>query len=128
MITLLITEQAKQQELNTIRTIAENNGFPLNIIHNIKNKVIIKTQKNPHKHIKRKKWITFIYHSPLIHKVTNLFRYTNFNIAFRDTNTICKLLSDNITQNKINSTGIYKLTCNTCNNSYVGQTGSSFGV
>jgi len=36
MITLPITEQAKQQEWNTILTIAENKGFPLHIIHNLK--------------------------------------------------------------------------------------------
>jgi hypothetical protein len=79
-ITLLITEQAKQKEWNTIPTVAENNGFLLHNIHNIKNKVIIKPQqtKTTQTH---KKWVTFIYHSSLIHKVTNLFRYTNLNIA-----------------------------------------------
>jgi len=40
MITLLFTEEAKQQEWSTVRTVAENDGFPLHIIHNIKNKVI----------------------------------------------------------------------------------------
>jgi hypothetical protein len=44
MITLPITEEAKQQEWNTILAIAENNGFPLHIIHNLK-KLIIKTQQ-----------------------------------------------------------------------------------
>jgi len=43
MITLPITEQAKQQEWNTILTIAKNNGFPLHIIHNLRNKLITKT-------------------------------------------------------------------------------------
>jgi hypothetical protein len=44
MITLPITEQAKQQEWNTVLTIAEKNGFPsLLIIHNLK-KNQIKTQ------------------------------------------------------------------------------------
>jgi len=37
MITLPITEQAKQQEWNTVLTIAENNGFPsLLIIQNLR--------------------------------------------------------------------------------------------
>jgi len=43
MIMLPITEQAKQQEWNAIRTIAKNNGFPLHIIHNLRNKLITKT-------------------------------------------------------------------------------------
>ena len=46
MLTIPITEQARQQEWNIIRTIARNNGFPLQTIHNIKNKLILKTQKN----------------------------------------------------------------------------------
>jgi hypothetical protein len=44
MITQSITEQAKQQEWNTILTIAKNNGFPLHI-HNRRNKLIAKTQQ-----------------------------------------------------------------------------------
>jgi hypothetical protein len=45
MLKIPITEQAQQQEWNTIHTIARNNGFPLQIIHNLKNKLILKTQK-----------------------------------------------------------------------------------
>ena len=89
--TLQITEQAKQQGWNTIITIAKNNGFPLHIIHNLKNKLITKTQHTftTQTH-QKKKWITFTYHSPLIHKITNLFRHTNLNITFPATNTIYK--------------------------------------
>jgi len=39
------TEQARQQEWNSIHTMAGNNGFPLQIIRNLKNKLIPKTQK-----------------------------------------------------------------------------------
>jgi hypothetical protein len=49
-------------------------------------------------------------------------------MAFCATNTIYKQFSDKIIQNKTNSSGIYKLKCNTCNNSYVGQTGRSLGI
>jgi hypothetical protein len=46
MIKLLITKQAKQQEGNIILTIAKNNGFLLQIIRKLKNKIILKTQKS----------------------------------------------------------------------------------
>jgi hypothetical protein len=46
MITLSTTEQAKQRKWNTLLTIAKNHGFPLLIIHNIRNKLITKTQKH----------------------------------------------------------------------------------
>jgi hypothetical protein len=45
MITPPITEQAKQREWKTILTIAKNNGFTLHIIHNLRNKLITKTQQ-----------------------------------------------------------------------------------
>jgi len=40
-----------------------------------------------------KKWATFTYHSPLIRKVTNLFKSTDIRIAFRTTNTIQQQLA-----------------------------------
>ena len=60
MITLPNTEQAKQQERNIILTVAKNNVFfPLQIIHKLKNNIILKTQiqkSHQHKHNKRKNW------------------------------------------------------------------------
>jgi len=44
MITLSITEQAKQQEWKIALAVAKNNGFPSHIIHNLRNKLITKTQ------------------------------------------------------------------------------------
>jgi len=76
------TEQAKQQEWNTILSTARDNSFPLWIIHNLKNKLMLKTQQtkvtHTHTHTytqtqQKKKWVTFTYHRPLIHKVINLF-------------------------------------------------------
>ena len=72
---------------------------------------------------KGKKWITFTYHSPAIHKVTNIFRKTNKKIAFRPINTIYQQLK--YKNKNPNPSGIYKLKCNTCNNNYVGQSGRS---
>ena len=69
----------------------------------------------------RKKWVTFTYHSPLIRRVTNLFKQTDLNIAFKATNTIRQQISDKQTIN--NPSGVYRLKCNTCNKVYVGQSG-----
>ena len=88
---------------------------------------MIRTQKkNTPVQTQRKKWITFTYHSPLIHKVTILFKSTNLNEAFRTCNTIYNQLCDRSPQNKMNSSGIYRLQCKMYNKSYVGQTGGSF--
>ena len=110
MLPLLITEQSKQQEWNTISTIAQNNGLPAQTIHSLKKKLINKQQQKPKQNIatvqQSKKWIAFTYYSPLIGRATNIFKQTNLKIAFRATNTINHI--------------IYKLMCNTYNNVYIG--------
>jgi hypothetical protein len=122
MTTLPITKQAKQQEWKIIIEIGQNNGFPLHIIHNLKKKLTVKKQKLPTT-TQAKKWATFSYHSPLLRKITNLFKHSNLNISLLATNTIYQQLTDKITKISTNSSGTYRLQCKTCNNSYVGQSG-----
>jgi hypothetical protein len=45
MLTTPATEQARQQEWKTICTIARSYGFPLQIVQNLENKLILNTQK-----------------------------------------------------------------------------------
>jgi hypothetical protein len=100
--------------------------FPQNIIHDIKKTEIAK-QGNKHittkekqiKHTHNKKWIIFTYHNPLVRKVTNLFKNTNINIAFKANNTIHKQLAQKA--DNMNPSGIYKIKCNTCSKNYIGQ-------
>jgi hypothetical protein len=70
---------------------AGNNGFPEQIIHELKKKLITNktkvTQTNPPQK-QSNKLIIFTFHGPPVHKITNLFRKTGLNIAFRPTNTI----------------------------------------
>jgi hypothetical protein len=96
LTTLPITEKSKQKEWGTILTIAKNNGYPPALIHRLKSK--LKNTKRAHKQnctqqqqattTLRNKWVTFTYSSPLIRKISNLFRQTNLKIAFCATNTI----------------------------------------
>jgi len=72
------------------------------------------------------KWIIFTYYSPLIRRITNLFKETNLRAAFQATNTIYQQLTEKQSQ-KIPS-GIDKLKCNTCNNVYIGQSGRPITV
>jgi hypothetical protein len=126
MLSLPITNQATQQEWHLIRTIAMNNGFPIDLIHKLKNKMINTppTQYNTN-HTHKKTWITFTYHSPLIHNVTNLFKHTNINITFSPTNTIYHLLHNKPHNNSLQASEIYQLQCGTCNKSYVRQSDRS---
>jgi hypothetical protein len=117
LLSMPITNLARQQEWNTICTIVRNNDFPLRTVHNLR-KIINKTQKtdsNSTSARPKKIWVTFTYHNRLVHKVTNLFKHNNINTAFRTSNTIYNWLQDKISQNKINCSGICKLQCITYN-------------
>ena len=95
MTNILCSEQAIKQELDRIITMARNNGLPVHLIHRLRNKITTKkdnTTSIQRKEYNNSKWITFTYHSPAIHKVTNLFRWTNLKTAFRPTNTIYQQL------------------------------------
>jgi len=73
---------------------------------------------------KNKTWTSFMYYSPKIRTITNLFKHTNVGIAFKNTNSLqqlTKLKSNNKTPEHDKS-GIYKLTCNSYHRSYIGQT------
>ena len=87
MISLPVTEQAKQQKWNTILPIAKNNGSPLHFIHNTKNKLINKIQHIYHTSTPKEK-MDHIHLLLSTYAQNNLFSHTNLNIAFRATNTI----------------------------------------
>jgi hypothetical protein len=89
----------------------------------IEKKMQQKAQANTTKD-KNKKWATFTYPSSKVRKITNPFKQTNINIAFKNTNTILQLTepkNHNTTQD-YDKSGIYKLACKTCNKAYIGQT------
>jgi hypothetical protein len=134
MLTLPISKQAKQHEWETILKTARHNGYPTHIMENLKHKIKQrKRQKEkPQQHQQptqsktNKKYTCFTYHSPLIRKVTNLFKQTNLKIALRATNTTNQQLTEKQTQK--NPSGIYRLKCNTCNKAYIGQSGRAINT
>jgi hypothetical protein len=71
---------------------------------------------------------TNAFHHPLVHKVINLFKNTNLNIAFRSTNTIYHQLQHRPNREASKLSGIYGLQCMTCNKSYVGQSGRTIAA
>jgi len=127
LTTLPITESSKQKEWETILAIARDSGYPVSMIHNLKTKLINreKTQKQETM-TPQNKWITFMYFSPLVRRVTNLFKQTRLKIAFRATNMIQQQLTAKQTHS--DPSGVYKLKCNTCNKVYVGQSGRIIGI
>jgi hypothetical protein len=70
MLSTTITEQARQQEWDTMCIIARNNGFPEHPQFKEQNNQYTK-DKNPPTQTQKKKWITFTYHSPLTRTCLN---------------------------------------------------------
>jgi len=70
------------------------------------------------------KWATFTYHSSKVRKITNPFTQTDIKIALKSTNTLQQLTKPKIhnTTQDHDKSSINKLTCKTCNRSYIGQT------
>jgi hypothetical protein len=110
MISMRITVQAIRRELHKILIMAQNNGFPRRIIQQLREKLVAKKDRpvqTQNLQQQNNKWITFTYHDPSVHKITNLFNRTNMKITFRPTNTIYQQLSQNPKIN--NPSGTYQL-------------------
>jgi len=63
-------------------------GFLYKLFISLRTNLYLKHKKKKeiytHTNTKKKEnLVNFTYHNPLIHKVTNLFKNTNFKIAFR---------------------------------------------
>ena len=125
LMTLPITEESKQLEWQTTLAIAKSNGYPIKTTDDLRKKLLTRKQKQQEQNQEitetRKKWVTFTYHSPLIRCITNRFKQTELNIAFKATNTIQQQITDKQSLN--NPSGVYTLKCNTCNMVYMGQSG-----
>jgi len=108
MISLPLTIERRQAEWQKTQTIASNNNFPLHLIAKLKTQIQHKTQMTKDE---SKKWDTFTYHSSKIRKITNLFKQTNNNIAFKSTNTIQQQRAPQNYNNTqyYDKSGIYKL-------------------
>jgi hypothetical protein len=122
---LPITLKEKQKEWEIINTIANNNGYSKGQIHNIKQRMK-QTKPTPQMEDKVKTRITFTYFSPHIRSITNLFKRANVQIVYKTTNSLQQLMQHKEQQqpqiDKYNKSGVYRLICNTCNLTYIGQT------
>jgi hypothetical protein len=120
--TLPITHNEKEKEWSIIQCIAHNNGFPLKIIHRLRQQIENKTNTSQTETVPRT-WVTFTFNSPVVHKITNLFKNTNINTAYRASNTIRRILQPRFRVDPFTQSGIYQIKCVSCNGVYVGQSG-----
>jgi hypothetical protein len=119
----------KQNEWKTIQSIAKNKNFPWRLLEKLNHQIqsrVVHTQ-NGKKH--NKIWTTFTCHTPQIRRTTYLFKNTNIGIAFKSTTMIHLIRpTTQIQTSEHEKSGIYKITCNTCHKSYVGQTSRNLNL
>jgi len=76
---------------------------------------------------KTKTWATFTHYGGFMKGITNIFKNSTVKTAYRTTNKIFNLLaSEKLTSGRLS--GIYRLTCNTCNQAYIGQTDEMINI
>jgi hypothetical protein len=124
MLSLLLSTERKIVEWQKIRTVANNNKFPIHHIAKLRAQIQHKTQMNTTNNGKNNKWATFTYHSSKDRKITTPFKQTDIKLAFKSTNTLQQLTKtkNHETTQDHDKSGTYKLKCKTCNRAYIGQT------
>ena len=114
-------------------TRAHSNEVPLTLLTRLRLKIqrnnSVPKSPTPTPFNKGTKWATFTYSSPQIRKITNIFKHTNIKIAYKCSNTISHLSKPanktTLPTTPYDRSGVYALTCMTCNKAYVGQTSRS---
>jgi hypothetical protein len=135
MLTLQLDRQQQHGEWQQILHITHNNNFPTGLLTRLKHKIKWSvsqleppTQASLNNHTK---WATFTYTSPQIRKLTNIFKHTNIEIAFKYNNTLSCLSKPTPKTHPsapYDKCGVYSLSCITCNKKYVGQTSHSLNL
>jgi hypothetical protein len=127
MHSLPLTPKRKQTEWTPIQLIAPNNTFPQKLVQNLDLQLQHKKPGSNQRKKQNKKRTTFTYYGPRTRKTTDLFKNTNIAISFMSTDTLQQLTKPDLTSNsqEQEKSGIYKLLCNTCQMSYIGQTSRS---
>lgn len=134
LLTVPLSSDNYNTELNTILFLASTNGYPTNLVHKIikkkKQKIILKSIYTPQIQNEPKKYKRILYTpqtAPLIQKT---FKKLNFTPAFYTTSSISHTL-DNSKIDKTHPTeksGIYQLTCNDCQMFYIGKSDRKLSV
>ena len=126
-----MSDQAKEKEIQVIKQIAIGNNFNTTTI----DKVIYKhNKKNLLSNISKLQPVTnqdkamtykaLTYPGKLAYQIKNIFKKYNITTTFRTNNTTKHMLFN--AKDKIDlleDNGVYKLSCNSCNATYIGETG-----
>ena len=133
LITVPLLPPAFQKELDTIQHIAEINKVKIDIPNLVRKKLIARaldgTTTLPRQE-EKKRWIRIPYLGPsLSHRLSRIFHNSNLTPAFYTVNNLKRIFShlkDPI--HLRDRSGVYRLECDDCPATYVGQSGRKLRV
>lgn len=133
LINIPLTKSNYNEELNIILEIAANNGYAAKTILKLLNrKLKQKTLANiyPPDSPMPKNWRRLEYIGKTSQRISNIVtKHTDISFAFYNNNTIKKMIFNNKPRiDRLSKSGVYKINCNDCSSSYIGQTGRNFEV
>lgn len=133
LIKVPMSDEDYKAELDTIKYIAFQNGYDTKIVDKIlkkkiqRNTIIELFPINPPK--KSPAWLSLTYNGILSHKISKAFSKFNYNTSFKNINNLKQILVRNKdTIDSMDCSGVYKITCQTCQSEYVGQTRRNFNI
>ncbi|XP_022902993.2 uncharacterized protein [Onthophagus taurus] len=125
-----LTPDQIQIELSIIKQIANNNSFPDKIIEDLikkqqsKNLIQIYTSRNQQNKEQPITYRSINYQGKVCNKIKNIFKKYDILISCKTNNTIGQILNNGKDRIDIpNDNGVYKLECDTCKATYIGETG-----
>ncbi len=136
MESVVTEDQDKRDEEIKIREAMKDCGYPKWSIDRVKQQMSEKPSKNtkPKKskesETPSKGMVVIPYVEGVSEKIQRVFKKYNINTAMRPTNTLKSILvhpKDKKDPSE-NSDVVYDIPCQTCNKSYIGETGRQFGV
>jgi len=97
LTSLPITKKVKDKEWNVILNTAHNNGFSTEDINKLKQRILTQESKNfqelPNGQTSKKVWANFTYNGGYVRGITNLFRNSQVQVAYRTINSTFEILT-----------------------------------
>lgn len=120
-------------ELNIIRQIGSNNGYPQVLINKIYLKHLNKhlNKKLIHKPPQNKFCYSLSFWGPLSHRIKNIFQSFNIETSFKTIHSLKSHIGNSKEKvSPLDKSGVYRVVCSSenCNTAYVGQTGRKFSI
>lgn len=132
LINIPMNQENYQKELTTIEEIATNNGYTKELIQrrlrNIKKnkalaKIYTKTKET------NMKWNKISYIGPISNKITRIMNKNGQKTAHYNNHKLSHFFrNDKDKIEKMNTTGVYELSCGTCEKTYIGRTYRNFNT